>query len=130
MSRPSTPWSPSPRPGCGGCFPPIATLAAPSSSAGASRTFSKVPPLFRRMKSWFIQLAGALLVLAFALTVSGFVMVLRSQQSGLAATMATANIRAVSPADGGVDCPDRGRVPPDFPEPADPGSEHQGRAAG
>src|SRR5438128_11476533 len=62
------------------------------------------------MKSWFIQLAGALLVLAFALTVGGFVMVLRAQQGGLAATMAAANIRAVSPADGAVNVPITGDI--------------------
>jgi hypothetical protein len=66
------------------------------------------------MKSWFIQLAGALLVLAFALTVGGFVMVLRSQQGGLAATMAAANIRAVSPADGAVNVPISGEVRADY----------------
>ncbi len=40
------------------------------------------------MKNWAKQLAGALLVLAFALAIGGFVMVLRAQQGGLAATMA------------------------------------------
>src|SRR5438445_3249151 len=66
------------------------------------------------MKSWFIQLAGALLVLAFALTVGGFVMVLRAQQGGLAATMAAANIRAVSPADGAVNVPINGEIRADY----------------
>ncbi len=66
------------------------------------------------MKSWFIQLAGALLVLAFALTVGGFVMVLRAQQGGLAATMAAANIRAVSPADGAVNVPVSGEIRADY----------------
>ena len=66
------------------------------------------------MKSWFIQLAGALLVLAFALTVGGFVMVLRAQQSGVAATMAAANIRAVSPADGAVNVPITGEIRADY----------------
>jgi hypothetical protein len=66
------------------------------------------------MKSWFIQLAGALLVLAFALTVGGFVMVLRAQQGGLAATMAAANIRAVSPPDGAVNVPINGEIRADY----------------
>ena len=66
------------------------------------------------MKSWFIQLAGALLVLAFALTVGGFVMVLRAQQNGLAATMAAANIHAVSPADGAVNVPVSGEFRADY----------------
>jgi len=66
------------------------------------------------MKSWFIQLAGALLVLAFALTVGGFVMVLRAQQSGLAANMTAANIRAVSPADGAVNVPISGEIRADY----------------
>src|SRR5438445_1632178 len=66
------------------------------------------------MKSWFIQLAGALLVLAFALTVGGFVMVLRAQQGGLAATMAAANIRAVSPMDGAVNVPPSGEIRADY----------------
>jgi hypothetical protein len=66
------------------------------------------------MKSWFIQLAGALLVLAFALTVGGFVMVLRAQQGGLAASMAAANIRAVSPADGAVNVPVSGEIRADY----------------
>src|SRR5438105_4364589 len=55
------------------------------------------------MKNWAKQLAGAVLVLVFALAVGGLVLVLRAQQSGLAATMAAANVRAVSPADGAVD---------------------------
>src|SRR5207245_4041855 len=66
------------------------------------------------MKSWFIQLAGALLVLAFALTVGGFVMGLRAQQGGLAATMAAANIRAVSPMDGAVNVPPSGEIRADY----------------
>ena len=66
------------------------------------------------MKSWFVQLAGALLVLAFALTVGGFVMVLRAQQGGLASTMAAANIRAVSPADGAVNVPVSGEIRADY----------------
>src|SRR5712691_970581 len=52
------------------------------------------------MKNWAKQLAGTVLVLAFALAVGGFVMVLRAQQGGLAATMTAVHLRAVSPADG------------------------------
>jgi hypothetical protein len=66
------------------------------------------------MKSWFIQLAGALLVLAFALTVGGFVTVLRTQQSGLGSTMAAAQIRAVSPPDGSVNVPVSGEIRADY----------------
>jgi len=66
------------------------------------------------MKSWFLQLAGALLVLLFALAVGGFVMVLRAQQTGSAAMMAAANIRAVSPADGAVDVPISGEIRADY----------------
>jgi hypothetical protein len=66
------------------------------------------------MKDWAKQLAGAILVLVFALAVGGFVMVLRAQQSGLAATMAAANIRAVSPADGAVNVPISGEIRADY----------------
>src|SRR2546421_10248275 len=52
------------------------------------------------MKNWAKQVAGAVLVLVFGLAVGGFVLVLRAQQGGLAATMAAAHIRAVSPLDG------------------------------
>src|SRR5260370_39733243 len=57
------------------------------------------------MKNWGKQLAGAILVLVFALAVGGFVMGLRAQQGGLAATMAAAHIRAVSPPDGATNVP-------------------------
>jgi hypothetical protein len=66
------------------------------------------------MRAWAKQLAGAVLVLVFALAVGGFVMVLRAQQSGLAATMAAANIRAVSPPDGATNVPLRGEVRADY----------------
>src|SRR6266853_198220 len=66
------------------------------------------------MKNWAKQLAGAILVLVFALAVGGFVMVLRAQQGGLAATMAAANIRAVSPADGAVKVPVSGEIRADY----------------
>src|SRR2546421_2433129 len=52
------------------------------------------------MKNWAKQVAGAVLVLVFGLAVGGFVLVLRAQQGGLAATMAAAHIRAVSPLEG------------------------------
>ena len=57
------------------------------------------------MKSWAKQLAATVLVLVFALAVGGFVMVLRAQQGSLAATMAAAHIRAVSPPDGATNVP-------------------------
>ena len=57
------------------------------------------------MTNWAKQLAGAVLVLVFALAVGGFVMVLRAQQGGLAASMAAAHIRAVSPPDGATSVP-------------------------
>jgi hypothetical protein len=66
------------------------------------------------MKNWAKQLAGAILVLVFALAVGGFVMVLRAQQGGLAATMAAAHIRAVSPADGAVNVPVSGEIRADY----------------
>ena len=66
------------------------------------------------MKNWANQLAGAVLVLVFALAVGGFVLVLRAQQSGLAATMAAANVRAVSPSDGAVDVALSGELRADY----------------
>jgi hypothetical protein len=66
------------------------------------------------MRAWVKQVAGAVLVLVFALAVCGFVMVLRAQQSGLAATMAAANIRAVSPPDGATNVPLSGEVRVDY----------------
>jgi len=66
------------------------------------------------MKNWAKQLAGAILVLVFALAVGGFVMVLRAQQGGLAATMAAANIRAVNPPDGATNVPVDGELRADY----------------
>jgi hypothetical protein len=66
------------------------------------------------MKNWAKQLAGAVLVLVFALAVGGFVMILRAQQNGLAATMAAANVRAVSPADGAINVPLSGELRADY----------------
>ena len=66
------------------------------------------------MKSWLKQLAGAVLVLVFALAVGGFVMVLRAQQGGLAATMAAAHVRAVSPPDGATNVPLSGEIRADY----------------
>src|SRR5438132_12376456 len=66
------------------------------------------------MKSWVTQLAGAVVVLVFALAVGGFVMVLRAQQESLAATMATAHIRAVSPPDGATNVPLAGEIRADY----------------
>ena len=62
------------------------------------------------MKNWAKQLAGAALVLVFALAVGGFVMVLRAQQGSLAATMADAHIHAVSPPDGATNVPVSGEI--------------------
>ncbi|TME80333.1 MAG: hypothetical protein E6I43_13480 [Chloroflexi bacterium] len=62
------------------------------------------------MKNWAKQLAGAALVLVFALAVGGFVMVLRAQQGSLAATMAEAHIHAVSPPDGATNVPVSGEI--------------------
>jgi hypothetical protein len=62
------------------------------------------------MKSWAKQLAGAALVLVFALAVGGFIMLLRAQQESLAGTMAAAHIRAVSPPDGAVNVPVTGDI--------------------
>src|SRR5438105_3973488 len=62
------------------------------------------------MKSWAKQLAATVLVLAFALAIGGFVMVLRAQQGSLAATMAAAHIRAVNPPDGAVNVPVTGEI--------------------
>src|SRR5438477_3036210 len=66
------------------------------------------------MKSWAKQLAGAVLVLVFALAVGGFVMILRAQQNGLAATMASANLRDVSPVDGAINVPLSGELHADY----------------
>src|SRR2546423_15608642 len=57
------------------------------------------------MKGWVKQLAASVLVLVFAAAVGGFVLVLRAQQGGLAATMVTAHIRTVSPADRATNVP-------------------------
>lgn len=66
------------------------------------------------MKNWAKQVAGAVLVLVFALAVGGFVMVLRAQQGALTATMAAAHIRAVSPADGATNAPLDGEIRVDY----------------
>jgi hypothetical protein len=57
------------------------------------------------MRDWVKQVAGTVLVVAFALAVGGFIMVLRAQQSGPGAAMAAANLRAVSPVDGATNVP-------------------------
>src|SRR2546423_3565344 len=57
------------------------------------------------MKSSARQLSAPVLFLFFALAVGEFVMVLRAQQGSLAATMAAAHIRAVSPPDGATNVP-------------------------
>src|SRR3989442_9464803 len=57
------------------------------------------------MRDWVKQVAGTVLVVAFALAVGGFIMVLRAQQSGPGAALAAANLRAVSPADGATNVP-------------------------
>jgi hypothetical protein len=57
------------------------------------------------MRDWARQLAGTVLVVVFAVAVGGFIMVLRTQQSGPGASMAAANVRAVSPADGATNVP-------------------------
>jgi hypothetical protein len=66
------------------------------------------------MKNWAKQLAGAVLVLVFALAVGGFVLVLRAQQQSLASTMAAAHIRAVSPPDGATNVPVMGEIRADY----------------
>src|SRR5207302_10669424 len=66
------------------------------------------------MKTWVMQLAGAVVVLVFALAVGGFVMVLRAQQESLAGTMASAHIRAVSPPDGATNVPLSGEIRADY----------------
>jgi hypothetical protein len=66
------------------------------------------------MKNWAKQLAGAVLVLVFALAIGGFVMLLRAQQGGLAATMAAAHIRAVSPPDAAINVPLSGEIRADY----------------
>ena len=70
------------------------------------------------MRSWAKQLAGTALVLVFALAVGGLVMVLRAQQSSLAATMAAAHIRAVSPPDGATNVPLSGEIRADYVSPS------------
>src|SRR2546423_2015301 len=62
------------------------------------------------MKGWVKHLAASVLVLVFAAAVGGFVLVLRAQQSGLAATLATAHIRAISPPDGATNVPVDGEL--------------------
>jgi len=62
------------------------------------------------MMTWAKQLAGAILVVVFAIAVGGFVTVLRAQQGSLAATMAAAHIRAVNPADGATNIPLGGEI--------------------
>ncbi len=66
------------------------------------------------MKNWAKQLVGAILVLAFALAVGGFVLVLRAQQGSLVATMAAAHIRAVSPPDRATNVPVDGEIRADY----------------
>ena len=66
------------------------------------------------MKAWAKQIAGTALVLILALGVGGFVMILRAQQGGLAASMSAANIRAVSPPDGGTNVPLAGQIRADY----------------
>jgi hypothetical protein len=62
------------------------------------------------VKGWIAQLVGVALVLIFVVAIGGFVLFLRAQQSGLAATMATAGIRAVSPPDGATNVPLDGEI--------------------
>jgi hypothetical protein len=62
------------------------------------------------MKNWAKQVAGAIMVVVFALAVGGFVMFLRAQQISLSAAMAAANIRAVSPPDGAANVPLSGEI--------------------
>jgi hypothetical protein len=62
------------------------------------------------VKGWAQQFAGAALVLVFAAAIGGFVLLLRAQQVGLAATMASAHIRAVSPPDGATNVPLDGEI--------------------
>jgi len=66
------------------------------------------------VKTWAKQVAGAILVLVFVLAVGGFVMLLRAQQGGLAATMAAAHIRAVTPPDGATSVPLDGEIRADY----------------
>src|ERR1700730_3216492 len=66
------------------------------------------------MKTWARQLAGAVLVLVFALAVGGFVLILRAQQQSLASTMAAAHIRTVSPPDGATNVPVSGEIRADY----------------
>jgi hypothetical protein len=62
------------------------------------------------VKGWLNQLLGAILVMVLALAVGGFVLLLRAQQNGLAASMAAANIRSVTPPDGATSVPVAGEV--------------------
>jgi hypothetical protein len=66
------------------------------------------------MKNWAKQLAGAILVLVFALASGGFVMVLRAQQETLASTMAAAHIRALNPPDGATNVVISGEIRADY----------------
>src|SRR3984893_1942385 len=66
------------------------------------------------MQTWARQLAGAVLVLVFALAIGGFVLVLRAQQQSLASTMAAAHIRTVSPPDGATNVPLSGEIRADY----------------
>jgi hypothetical protein len=66
------------------------------------------------VKGWITQLAGVALVLIFVVAIGGFVLFLRAQQSSLAATMATAGIRAVTPPDGATDVPLNGEIRADY----------------
>lgn len=66
------------------------------------------------MKAWAKQIAGTALVLILALGVGSFVMILRAQQGGLAASMSAANIRAVSPPDGAANVPLAGQIRADY----------------
>ena len=59
-------------------------------------------------------MAGAILVVVFALAVGGFALVLRAQEGSLASTMAAAHIRAVSPPDGATNVPVDGEIRADY----------------
>ena len=66
------------------------------------------------VKSWAQQLAGTVLVVVFVLAVGGFVTILRAQQADLAAAMAAAHIRAVSPPDSATNVPTNGEIRVDY----------------
>jgi hypothetical protein len=67
------------------------------------------------VSGWVKQLAGTVLVLLFAFGIGGFVLILRAQQQvGLSASMAAANIRAVSPPDGATSVPVEGEIRADY----------------